>query len=570
MPRPIERLALLVGLVLWAACAAAQEPRHVVLTWQGDPTTTMTVNFQTDPDRVLVGPGATWRYSDADGPAPDGWTGTDFDDSAWATGAAPLGYGDERIATTLDHGGDARRKRAAAYFRLAFEVGDPDEVGDAVLDLLRDDGAVVHLNGREIGRTNIADGPVDHETLAPRTCSDDGREWQSIAVEGRALRAGRNVLAVEVHQASRSSSDLVFEAILRAAAGAGGVESVVRFDTRSGGGDPEAYRKRATGRSHRIAGVGDRIVHRVELTGLEPGRTYWFVAGDGSAWTAERKFRTIPADDVDLRFATGGDMGVDSHVPQLLARAAAEEPRFALIGGDIAYANGSVSNIDRWDAWLGHWSLQMVTPEGYTVPVLLAIGNHEVRGSYGKTADEAPFYFGLFAQEGRRSYFVRDLGPRLSFFVLDSGHVTSHGGDQREWLDRELARRKDRPYRMAVYHVPLYPSHRDEDGGYSAAGRRFWGPLFDRHRLTVAFENHDHTLKRTHRLKGGEIDEEGTLYLGDGCWGRSPREVHPDRWYLAHAASVRHVWIVDVESDGIEARALDEEGAVADRVTLRR
>jgi len=145
--------------------------------------------------------------------------------------------------------------------------------------------------------------------------------------------------------------------------------------------------------------VPGRYVHRVELTDLEPGRPYWFVVGDSvSGFSPERDFRTIPDTDEPLRFIAAGDTGVKALSQQLQAVAAAEEPLFVLLGGDLAYTNGDWNQWPVWDQWLDNWQQAMVTPSGFTVPMVSAIGNHEVAGGYGGTPDDAPIYLKYLAQ----------------------------------------------------------------------------------------------------------------------------------------------------------------------------
>jgi len=160
--------------------------------------------------------------------------------------------------------------------------------------------------------------------------------------------------------------------------------------------------------------VPGRYVHRVELTDLEPGRPYWFVVGDSvSGFSPERDFRTIPDTDEPLRFIAAGDTGVKALSQQLQAVAAAEEPLFVLLGGDPAYTNGDWNQWPVWDQWLDNWQQAMVTPSGFTVPMVSAIGNHEVAGGYGGTPDDAPIYLKYLAQAGDSSYYTRRIGPRL-------------------------------------------------------------------------------------------------------------------------------------------------------------
>ena len=127
-------------------------------------------------------------------------------------------------------------------------------------------------------------------------------------------------------------------------------ESIVYYDTVSRGGTVDAYSFQAAGSVHSFHNLNHLIkdgkdIHVVELTGLAPGETYYFIAGDSEhGFTSERKLRTIPAGDVPIRFVTGGDMGTGAAVLELAGHAAALDPMFGLICGDIAYGNGLLQN----------------------------------------------------------------------------------------------------------------------------------------------------------------------------------------------------------------------------------
>jgi hypothetical protein len=341
--------------------------------------------------------------------------------------------------------------------------------------------------------------------------------------------------------------------------------SIVYYDTRPRGGHPPEYRRMAVGNSDEFAGLPEeRRVHWVELEGLAPGETYYFIAGSPEhGFTPERKFRTAPSGSQSLRFVTGGDIGVSNDAALLFQQAAKVSPAFGVVGGDLAYANDALTNYTKWDAWLDHWQTNMITPAGYTIPMVLAIGNHEVSG--GRALTNARFYQQYFAQVHDRTYYSRTFGRNLVLLLLDSGHICPQEGEQAAWLDAQLTAHRDVTHKFAVYHVPLYPSYRAYDGASSAKERQVWLPLFDKHKLTAGFENHDHTFKRTHLLRGNKLDSEGTLYLGDGCWGMPARKVEAQRrWYEAKAASLQHFWQVDVSRSRVEYRAINKEGKIFD------
>ena len=77
--------------------------------------------------------------------------------------------------------------------------------------LVRDDGAVAYLNGREILRSNMAQGNVRYDTFASLTVGgDEESAFQPFTVDPALLAVGKNEIAVEVHQTSRTSSAISF------------------------------------------------------------------------------------------------------------------------------------------------------------------------------------------------------------------------------------------------------------------------------------------------------------------------------------------------------------------------
>lgn len=349
--------------------------------------------------------------------------------------------------------------------------------------------------------------------------------------------------------------------------------SHVHYDTAPRGGDPAAYAFHAEGFEKRLAGV-DRTVHVVELAGLAPDTVYWFVAGDPvSGRRKERSFRTPPAEG-PLTFVYGGDMGTGLLPRMIAARAAAQSPSFAVIGGDLAYAYGDLKHLPRWERWFADWEATMRTPEGHLIPMILAIGNHELNEGPADrpAAERAPFYH-LFFHQGpdERSFFVRRFGPDVALWVLDSGHLVRHA-DQRDWLEQGLRRLGDARFRFAAYHIGLYPGHHPFEALGSVAGRRYWLPLFDAYHLTAALEAHDHMEKRTLPLRAGQVvgPDAGTLYVGGGCWGKAHvEEPTPDLWYMAKMQRRRHFWRITLDGDVVRYTALGAAGQVLDEAVQR-
>jgi hypothetical protein len=159
---------------------------------------------------VLINSGAQWRYWDKGINPAYAWASVDYDDSTWRVGAAPLGsLGNP--ATTLDVG-TAKHHFVTTYFRHAFDVPDPSFYRTALLRLMRADGAIVYLNGREIYRVNLPAGAVNGDTLATRKVTGLEREvFFPIKLDPENLRHGKNVIAVEVHLNSPECDDINFD-----------------------------------------------------------------------------------------------------------------------------------------------------------------------------------------------------------------------------------------------------------------------------------------------------------------------------------------------------------------------
>jgi hypothetical protein len=157
-----------------------------------------------------------WKFLDNGSNQGTNWAQLSYNDSTWQSGPARLGYspngGEDGEVTTVSYGGNASSKYITTYFRRSFVV--PTGLIYTNLDcrLLRDDGAVVWLNGRELYRSGMAPPPavISYTTLASGTVS--GADEQTFFATSIAtnLPAGTNVIAVEVHQVLANSSDLGF------------------------------------------------------------------------------------------------------------------------------------------------------------------------------------------------------------------------------------------------------------------------------------------------------------------------------------------------------------------------
>jgi acid phosphatase type 7 len=314
-------------------------------------------------------------------------------------------------------------------------------------------------------------------------------------------------------------------------------------------------------------------VFRAELTGLTPGTDYQFTIGKQAR---VYRFRTMPAKATDtIHFISGGDCGVNPHAVANNVQAARQDPMFAVIGGDLGYDNGRSVEVSL--AFLRNYSKHMVGRDGRLIPMITCIGNHEVDGGYAKPRAKAPFFYALFdGLYPDTSHATLDFGDYLSLVLLDTGHTSAIGGDQAAWLDKTLQARKDHPNVFVINHVPAYPSYRNmagppaKDGkegkpGTGDGNRKHWVPLFQKYRVPVVLEHHDHTFKRTKPLIDGLAHDNGVLYLGDGSWGRLRSPSSPEKLaHLARTSRDYHLSLHRIQGKERFHLALDENGRVMD------
>lgn len=159
----------------------------------------------------LVQTGEDWKYRFSTQAPDPAWASVAFNDSTWATGKAPLGWGSSTIATQLVFEGTTRP--LSSHHRKSFTVEDPTKVAEVRITTRADDGLVLYLNGTEVRRVNMPSGTITNNTYAtsaPRTTFATANPVQ-ITLPGSALAAGVNVLSAEVHSNYRSTPDHSFE-----------------------------------------------------------------------------------------------------------------------------------------------------------------------------------------------------------------------------------------------------------------------------------------------------------------------------------------------------------------------
>jgi len=465
---------------------------------------------------VLIEHGAEWKAYDGPTAPPSEWRNSDFDDSGWKVGSAPLGYGEDYIRTPLSFGDNPRQKRAAIYFRKHFQVDQLPAQGVLQMRIRYDDGFIAYLNGKPLAARNVKPGAAFGDFA---TASHEGNGLELVDdLATDLLRTGDNVLAVEVHQVGPTSSDLVFDLELRLGIGKGGfyiapyIQNLtadgvtVLWETKQPGPSEVEYSRADAGDAYSQKAVDEKEVkiHRVRLAGLQPETRYVFRVREGEV-VREGTFTTAPVRSRPIRFAVLGDSRFwgtrwqESKLPEHLR---SQNPEFLISVGDV------VPRGYRYTDWPPHF-------ERFAFPrtpfcIFLARGTHEGDYNPQNPQDWCSRYM---ENPGEGEPFSSFDWGNCHFVLIAHNYITQ----SLDRLDRDLAS-TDKRWKIVAFHYPVYctgyPSPADKR---KASGYPEMEAVLDKHGVTLVLTGHTHIYERSFPLRAGKRDDRaGAVYLVEG------------------------------------------------------
>jgi len=175
-------------------------------------------------DVIILPLNSVWKYSDTNGDLGTQWKEPNYDDSGWKEGPSPLGFGNISDTHTLPRTNipietqiNPRPRQITTYFRKSFELENSQSHFELRLKIMSDGGGAVYLNGKEIFRDSNLEPNATFEMTTSNDTSDlNEGDLDNYVVDATALNEGTNLIAVEMHNGSRSSSDMVMEMQLEA------------------------------------------------------------------------------------------------------------------------------------------------------------------------------------------------------------------------------------------------------------------------------------------------------------------------------------------------------------------
>ncbi len=487
-------------------------------------------------DVVLIPFGSTWKYRDNGSNQGTAWRATSFNDAAWASGPAELGYGDGDEATVVSYGSSSTNKYITTYFRKTFTIANAGQFFGYRIRVKRDDGAIVYANGTEVERMNMPLGTFSYTSLAQSAISDaDETTARDVFLPPTQFQTGTNSIAVEIHQSAANSSDITFDVELTALDNAPGLvrgpylhiatptSIVVKWRTDVAGPARVNYGPAPGTLTNFVDDAASTFDHEVTVTGLQPSTTYFYSIGTPSTTLvggdASTFFRTAPPPyaQAPVRFWITGDHGTGNddqrHVRDAyLSYVGANTAQAWLWLGDNAYQSGTVHEFQYSNF------KDMYEPVLRNTVLWPAPGNHDYYVGADATTNTGP-YFDLFAMpkngqaggvpSNTEAYYSFDIG-NVHCVSLDSyDSPRSPTGAMATWLSNDLALARQRSEWIIAYwhHTPYSKGSNDSDNPADSDGilfdmREDLLPILESNGVDLLFYGHSHTYERSYLING--------------------------------------------------------------------
>ena len=314
--------------------------------------------------------------------------------------------------------------------------------------------------------------------------------------------------------------------------------------------------------------------HSVTFEDLEPGTIYAYRVGDGEIWSEWFHTRTADQESNPFSFIYFGDAQNDLHnLWSRTIRAAfskAPDARFMVHAGDLV--NVAHRNTE-WGEWFesGGWLFGML-------PSIAVPGNHEYRGYSSidmkrklSALWRPQFTFPENGIEGlEETNFVIDY-QGVRFIGMDSNRMVE---EQAVWLDSVLTDNNNH-WTIATFHHPVFSSSGTRD---NPDLREHWKPLFEKHRIDLVLQGHDHTYARGRVLNvptgvNTRDEQSGTVYV-NSVSGPKMYEIKETRWdeygaKMERAAENTQLFqIIHIDGDTLQCEAVTATGDLYDAFEL--
>ncbi|MDC0230969.1 fibronectin type III domain-containing protein [Aureispira] len=333
-----------------------------------------------------------------------------------------------------------------------------------------------------------------------------------------------------------------------------GNSPIVYYDITDHGPDSTAYSfSHGVDRSIIAKGMNNNFSR---LTGLSPNTVYYFIIVDDNSISHRFSFKTAPDVPTErLSFIAGGDSR-NNRVPRVNANKLVAKTRTnaVIFGGDM-----TDTDIDwQWQDWFDDWQFTIAN-DGRITPIVVARGNHEYNNAS---------IHDLFDTPSIDIYYALTFGGNLyRTYILNSNIAVN--GNQKNWLENDLLSSSHIQWKSAHYHHAMLPHVSYKNENINLINN--WAPLFEQYGLDFAVECDIHAVKNTYPIHTSNLngsqegfirdDQNGVVYIGEGCWGAPLRAIDDDKSWTRHSGSFNQVKWIFIDQNKIEIRTIKIDNA---------
>ena len=325
--------------------------------------------------------------------------------------------------------------------------------------------------------------------------------------------------------------------------------------------------------------LGTSHRHSATMKALAANTKYAYRVGDGNNWSEWFHFTTASTQPEPFSFIYFGDAQNDvrSLWSRIIREAHADAPRAAFIlhAGDLV----NVANRDsEWGEWFGGggWLNAMI-------PSIATPGNHE----YGKekvvvdgkeetirTLSEQwkpTFSFPMNGPDGLKEsvYWIDFQGTRIISLNSNEQHEI-----QAKWVEQVLASNRQN-WTIITFHHPMYSSAKGRD---NVELRKLWKPIFDKHKVDLVLQGHDHTYGRTglelpvsvENLETGVTLKAGPTTYVVSVSGPKQYNVEEREFFHRKASGAQLYQIISIDGNTLKFEARVANGELYDAFTLQK
>lgn len=311
---------------------------------------------------------------------------------------------------------------------------------------------------------------------------------------------------------------------------------------------------------------GLKYYHSINFENLEPNTLYAYRVGIDKHWSEWFHFKTAGTGSEPFSFIYFGD--AQNNLLSLWSRAIrsayseAPKAKFMIHAGDlINHANSD----NEWREWFdaGDWIHAMVpgipTPGNHEYVKDVSTGNRTHISKYWRTQFTLPEN-GISGLE--ESVYYLDYQD-LRIISLNSNERQK---EQAAWLE-DVLKNNTKKWTIITYHHPLYSAGNGRD---NKELRDLWKPIFDKYRVDMALQGHDHTYARGRNLSSGVSLKDstgGTMYVVSVS-GPKMYKIHDDRWMDRAAENTQLFQVITIDNDTLSYKAITVTGQVYDAFDL--